>query len=97
MNRKEIIRENKKKKTRKQFLIGFSIFILIFVFGLVKKELQNDTFYAIKIGELVFKNGIDMLDHFSFHNSLPYTYPHWLYDCFIYLVFKFSGYAGIYA
>ena len=36
---------------------------------------QNDTFYTIKIGELIFNKGIDMQDHFTIHN-LPYTYPH---------------------
>ena len=33
--------------------------------------------------------------HFSIHN-LPYTYPHWLYDVFIYLVYYVGGYRGIY-
>ena len=37
-----------------------------------------------------------MLDHFSFHNALAYTYPHWLYDSFIYLVYKIGGYTSIY-
>ena len=73
----------------------FLLWISIFAIGIVKKTLQNDTFYTIKIGELIFKNGIDMLDHFSYH-VLPYTYPHWLYDCFIYVIYKFSGFTGIY-
>ena len=75
--------------------IYFLIWMGIFAIGIVRKTLQNDTFYTIKIGELIFKNGIDMLDHFSFH-VLPYTYPHWLYDCFIYLIYKFAGFPGIY-
>lgn len=48
---------------------------------------QNDTFYTIKIGELIFNKGIDMQDHFTIHN-LPYTYPHWLYDLIIYLIYN---------
>ena len=67
----------------------FLLWISIFAIGIVKKTLQNDTFYTIKIGELIFKNGIDMLDHFSYH-ILPYTYPQWLYDCFIYVIYKFK-------
>lgn len=27
---------------------------------------------------------------------MPYTYPHWLYDVIIYLIYSFSGFAGIY-
>lgn len=64
--------------------------------GMVKKALQNDTFYTIKIGELILNNGIDMLDHFSIHQGLSYTYPHWLYDIFIYLIYRNFGYMGIY-
>ena len=71
------------------------LWIFIFAVGLISKTFQNDTFYTIKIGKLIMENGIDMLDHFSFH-SLLYTYPHWLYDVFIYLIYSFSGYTGIY-
>ena len=84
------------EKNRKRFVLFFIIWICIFAIGLVRKSLQNDTFYTIKIGELILDNGIDMLDHFSFHENLAYTYPHWLYDVFIYLIFKIGGYIGIY-
>ena len=83
--------ENKKKK----FVIGFLIWICILGVSMVRKSLQNDTFYTIEIGELILKNGIDMLDHFSFHTDLAYTYPHWLYDVFIYLCYSIGGYVGI--
>ena len=84
------------EKNRKRFALFFIIWICILAIGLVRKYLQNDTFYTIKIGELILNNGIDMMDHFSFHENLAYTYPHWLYDVFIYLVFKVGGYFGIY-
>ena len=58
--------------------------------------MQNDTYYTVKIGELIVNNGIDMQDHFSWHENLPYTYPHWLYDVMIYLIYNFWGFAGIY-
>ena len=61
-----------KKKMRRKFCIGFLIFIFIFGTSLVRKTFQNDTFYTIKIGELIFNNGIDMMDHFSFHTNLAY-------------------------
>lgn len=83
-------------KKAKRLSIIFLILSFIFALGLVKKSFQNDTFYTIKIGELIINHGIDMLDHFSFHNALAYTYPHWLYDSFIYLVYKIGGYTSIY-
>lgn len=82
-------------KKRKKFVLYFLIWICILGCGLIKKTLQNDTFYTIKIGELIINNGIDMMDHFSFHAGLAYTYPHWLYDVFIYLVYSVGGYVGI--
>ena len=80
----------------KKFSFWFIIWILIFTLGLITKELQNDTFYTIKIGKLILSNGIDMMDHFSFHANLAYTYPHWLYDVFIYLIYHYFGYTGLY-
>lgn len=88
------IKKDTKKLKRISLLLMLGILILSI--GMVKKVFQNDTFYTIKIGELILKNGIDMKDHFSFHIGLPYTYPHWLYDVFIYLIYKLGGYAGIY-
>ena len=69
--------------------VGFAIF-------LVEKTFQNDTFYTIKVGEIISKYGIDMKDHFSFIPNLEYTYPHALYDLMIYYIFSLFGYAGIY-
>lgn len=79
----------------KKFFSILLIWLLIFSVGLVVRQLQNDTFYSIKIGELITKNGIDMLDHFSFHN-IAYTYPHWLYDVFIYVIYLIDGFNSIY-
>lgn len=92
--KKEIDIEELKKKS-KRFTICSLIFICILGASFVKKTLQNDTFYTIKIGELIMNNGIDMMDHFSFHTNLAYTYPHWLYDVFIYLIYNTFGYTGI--
>lgn len=83
------------KRKRKKFVIYFLIWICILGCSFVKKMLQNDTFYTIKIGELIINNGIDMMDHFSFHTGLAYTYPHWLYDVFIYVIYACFGYVGI--
>ena len=72
------------------------ICICIFSLGLVTKSLQNDTFYTITLGKYVLNNGIDMLEHFSWHEGLIYTYPHWLYDVFIYLIYNSFGFMGVY-
>ena len=81
---------------KKKFKYMFMIWIAILVIAVIRKAFQNDTFYTIKIGELIINNGIDMMDHFSFHSGLAYTYPHWLYDVFIYLIYHNFGYTGIY-
>ena len=87
----------KKIKNKKVFYTSIFILLLLFIvaISLVYRTLQNDTFYTIKIGKLILENGIDMKDHFSIH-VLKYTYPHWLYDVFIYLIYLIGGYSGIY-
>lgn len=71
------------------------ILIIFFAVSLSPKRLQNDTFYTVSIGKLILENGIDMQDHFSWHN-LPYTYPHWLYDVMMYSIYNIGGWTGIY-
>jgi len=79
------------------FEIMALILIAIFCISLAPKTLQNDTFYTIKIGEHIIKNGgIDMMDPFSWHEGLEYTYPHWLYDVIIYSIYNLWGMLGIY-
>ena len=73
------------------------VLISIFCICVAQKTLQNDTFYTIKIGEHIIENkGIDMKDPFSWHQDLQYTYPHWLYDVIIYLIYSVGGMTGIY-
>ena len=79
----------------KKFRILVISIIIILCIVFTKKAFQNDTFYTIKLGELILNNGIDMLDHFSIH-TLAYTYPHWLYDVFIYIIYHFFSFTGIY-
>lgn len=79
-----------------RFTIMAVVLIAIFCFAISPVTLQNDTFYTIKIGEHILQNGIDMKDPFSCHENLQYTYPHWLYDVVIYLVYNIGGQVGIY-
>lgn len=84
------------KNKKIKFNILAICLIILLAFAISPVTMQNDTYYTIKIGEEIIQNGIDMQDHFSWHENLPYTYPHWLYDVMIYLICSFSGFAGIY-
>ncbi len=77
------------KKTIKIFNIIAIVCILIFCITISPKVLQNDTYYTIKIGEhIINTKTIDMKDPFSWHENLTYTYPHWMYDTGIYLIYN---------
>ena len=95
-------KKNKKGKLKKHininvnFTIVAIILIAIFCVCVTPVTFQNDTYYTIKIGELIKNNGIDMMDHFSWHENLSYTYPHWLYDFFTYLIYLIGGFKGVY-
>lgn len=86
-----------KVKNDKEFRFEILVILLIILFSvsISPKTLQNDTYYTVKIGELILNNGIDMQDHFSWH-ELPYTYPHWLYDVGMFLIYNIGGWLGIY-
>ncbi len=80
------------------FHIVAIICISLFCAAISPKKLQNDTFYTITIGKYIFENGCSDLtkDLYSIHD-LPYTYPHWLYDLGMYIVYHNFGQPGIYA
>lgn len=90
---KEILNE---KTINIKFNIMAVISIIIFSLGLVTKTLQNDTYYTITLGKYILNNGIDMMEHFAWHEGLIYTYPHWLYDIFMYLIYNSFGFMGLY-
>lgn len=87
------------KLNKKNIIFNIMVVITLSLLAIIiaPKTLQNDTFYTIKVGEYIFQNGISDLtqDVFSWH-ELPYTYPHWLYDLGIYLVYSNFGQTGIY-
>ena len=84
------------KQTKTKFNWIAIVCIVIFCFAITPITLQNDTFYTIKIGEHILNHGeIDMQDPFSIHD-IPYTYPHWLYDVGIYLIYQVGGMTAIY-
>lgn len=79
---------------KKYFIVSFIILSILCIIT-TPIVFQNDTFYTIKIGKYILTNGIDMLDHFSIH-TLPYTYPHWLYDVLISLIYSLKGFTSLY-
>ena len=69
--------------------------IIIFAFSVTPITFQNDTYYTIAIGKHILENGIDMQDPFSWHENLPYTYPHWAYDTGTYIIYNLGENIGI--
>ena len=104
INKIEKNEENKKERKAnwekiREFAFNFAIVITLFLIAasVTPKTFQNDTFYNIKVGEWIYENGISDLtkDMHSWHD-LPYTYPHWLYDLGIFVIYNAFGYTGIY-
>ena len=97
--------ENNKKERKanwekiREFAFNFAIVVTLFLIAasVTPKTFQNDTFYNIKVGEWIYENGISDLtkDMHSWHD-LPYTYPHWLNDLGIFVIYNAFGYTGIY-
>lgn len=84
-----------KKENNKFLILGIIIIVLVSI-AICSKEFQNDLFYSIKVGESIFKNGIDFVDHYSWHSNLPYTYPHYLFDLIVYIIYNKFNYIGLY-
>lgn len=80
---------------KKKNLIAIFL-IIIFVFSIVPRTFQNDTFYTITIGRDILTYGFDGIDHYSWHSGLSYTSPHWLFDVVNYLIYNVSGFNGLY-
>lgn len=85
-----------KNKSSKIFFIVAIILIAMFSLALTPVTLQNDTYYTIEIGKQIMETGVDMQDHFSWHQDLAYTYPHWLYDLITYQIYSSFGMTGIF-
>lgn len=84
------------KKKKRLFIILAIISFFITIFCCLNKQFQNDIFYTIKIGQYILKHGIDMKDHWSWISNLSYTYPHWLFDVSVALIYNHFSYFGLY-
>ena len=109
VDEKEVKNENEKVKVKtkknvnlekmRKFAFNFAVIVSLFLIAasVTPKEFQNDTFYNIKVGEWIYNNGIsDLTEDQHSWLDLPYTFPHWLYDLCIFLVYNTFGYDGIY-
>lgn len=111
VDEKEVKNENEKVKEKvktkknvnwekmRKFAFNFAVIVSLFLIAasVTPKEFQNDTFYNIKVGEWIYNNGIsDLTEDQHSWLDLPYTFPHWLYDLCIFLVYNTFGYDGIY-
>ena len=83
-------------KCNRKIRILAVISIILLCMGFTSKVFQNDTFYLIKIGCDILKNGIDLKDHYCWVTNLNYTYPHWLYSVLVGLIYNSFGNLGIY-
>lgn len=72
------------------------LLIILFAISISPRRLQNDTFYTVTVGKYISENGLDGQDHFSWHEGLPYTYPHWLYDLGMHYIYNMGGWDAIY-
>lgn len=93
----KVKKEDSQKVRNIKFHILAIVCIILFCATLAPVTFQNDTYYTIKIGEHILNTGtVDMQDPFSWHEGLPYTYPHWIYDIMIYLFYNIGGFTGIF-
>ena len=76
--------------------ILFAIAIVIGIIILCPKPMQNDTFWSIKIGEKLVKDGPWEIDPFSMHDGLKYVAHHFFTDVVIYFVYVLGGFTGLY-
>ncbi|MCR4557301.1 MAG: hypothetical protein K5779_05725 [Saccharofermentans sp.] len=89
---------SKKKSSNERTLlrIVFGILFLFLTFCVVNPRFQNDTYYIIKLGEQLLDSGIDRVDHWAWSAQLINTYPHFLFNIILAVLYRMSGLAGIY-
>ena len=74
----------------------FCILLFFLTVCLVNPMLQNDTYYIIKLGEQILDKGVDLSDHWAWSAQLVNTYPHFLLNILLAVLYRFFGFTGIY-
>ena len=81
--------KNKKEKIKDLVLI---FLIILFTISIIPKEMQNDTFFLISLGQRVIKYGVEKEEHLVWHENLKYTNSYWFsYIAKIYNEYKETG------
>ena len=90
------IDKRKPLNERNLLRVVFGILLLFLTVCLVNPRFQNDTYYIIKLGEQILDRGIDLTDHWAWSAQLVNTYPHFLFNIILAVLYRASGLAGIY-
>ena len=85
--------KNYKKQT---MYIAIGIIFIILIIVISPRQMQNDTFWSIKVGESLVKEGVGATDNFSIHEGLSYVAHHFLTDILIFYIYSFAGFEGLY-
>lgn len=83
-------------KEKTNYKIYNIFFIIIFLVMFINKVYDGDTYFHIKIGEEIIKNGFLKYDIFSMHSGLKYISYAYLFDVIIYLFYRVFGLFGIF-
>lgn len=72
---------------------GISLLPFTFIF-LMKWRTDTDTYWIIKTGEYICKNGIPTKDFLTFHTSMDLVVQQWLADVIYYKLYSLWGFLG---
>ena len=84
------------EKINRKFYIIFTICIILISASSVSFEMPNDTFFTIRMGEDVFREGISNADTLTFHEGLEFEHLRWAFDCLIAFIYNNFNFVGIY-
>ena len=85
------------QKIKKYIIDNKYILLTVGIIILLLSEIRNpdpDTYWHIKNGEWIVKNGIPNVDPFSYSHG-NFISHEWLFDIISYIVFNYLGYIGM--
>lgn len=72
------------------------LILILFCMSIVTKSFQNDTFFSIPSGMLIFENGIVAEEKMVWHEGLEFTNSRWLFDVLLAILNSKCGFDGIF-
>lgn len=82
------------KNKLKHFI--YLILIIFFSISIVSKTFENDTYFAIAVGNKILDVGFYTEEDFTFVEGLKYQNVRWIFDVIIANIYNAFGYLGIY-